>query len=125
MTSDDLQNNLRERILWHMAKKGVNYVQMDHAQIKGQCNVTGRYARQLVLLNQSPSLKKLEDLADYFGTTIIDLLLPLDETYGNTDESADVIRVKQNYIRSNNEGKRVITGVAEYASRSQQREVLP
>lgn len=116
---DTLNHNLRERLLYHLHLKGLSYKDVDHAQIRGQCNCSGRYLRQLVMGAQSPSIRKLADISEYFDTTVLELLLPLGESvYENkNEEQADVANLKNLYSRSSPIGKTTIIAMAEYTAR--------
>ena len=116
--TDRLDQNLQERIVYLMHLKDVTYRDVDEAQIKGECSVTGRYLRTLVMGGQSPTIRKLVDLSTYFGTSVIDLLLPLSESYESPyeDEPADEAKLRKNYLRSSKDGKAIINEVAELAA---------
>jgi transcriptional regulator with XRE-family HTH domain len=109
-------DNLVSNIIRLMNDRDLTYPQIDRMKIRDECDVTGRFLRQIVTREREPGLKKLDSIADLLGVTSSDLL----RSANTQDEVVDerFSELVENYSTSTNEGRSAIELTARIAPKN-------
>jgi len=97
---------LKFQILTNMNDMDLTYPKVDEMHSRGECNITGRFLRQIVKGEREPGLKKLDAIADLFGVfthTLICDSCTLSQTKFASDKHLNEIISK--YLEADDEGK--------------------